>query len=64
MTFHYPHLAQCSQNSQTSEGQLYLNTTLPHRHPPTTAPDVTLQNTHTHTHVTHTETQRNRQIIA
>lgn len=51
MTFHYPHLAQCSQNDQTSEGQVSPNTHFLTKARP--APDVTSQHTH-----------RNRQIIA
>lgn len=52
MTFHYPHLARRSQNSQTSEGQVSPPThTFSAK--PVRAPVVTSQRTH-----------MNRQIIA
>lgn len=44
MTFHYPHLAQCSQNSQTSEGQVSSNTHFLTKACP--APDAISQHTH------------------
>lgn len=58
MTFHYPHLAQCSQNRQTSEGQLYLNTP-PHLPNPRHQPPDNSPRCHStkHTHVTHTDTK-------